>query len=974
MKIFINTTSWAIVKQENEAPILVGNNYVDALKVYYNANPSTQYFYPTLNILKPNDRKVGLISFDATSVEEPNPSTYTDDDNNTWYMFKFTLSSDNHQIDVSGKYQFTITTNYYNSTNGAILKQRNINTILSVVNAVTNDDNSVLILGDDPSQVVAELYALCQSLQTGVASLQISVSALISNKADRDNTSQTIKAGLIKTHTLQGNGFGVLVDDEISFNDITWFTDGDGTNKWKIFYNSDGNLQFTSVTPAKKVEIANVKVNEIHDGTGTSEIEMTLGGIQFIAKKWDNPSLYRQLNFYYESGVEIDEPTRSFNPTTKNYVDTKDATLQTNINTEITNRTNADTALQTNINNEATARFNADNNLQSQIDGINAGQNLADIVADLTALNNLPTTNLKVEDKVQVLVDSDHDDGSTVYNWNGSSWRYIGKYGQDGYTKAEANTLLATKQDVIDDDNKVSSDYIDDTNQTHKFVSANEKAQIAQNANDITAMKDGTNIDSFADVETAISNITLSGDNTSVEINSKVISVKDKGITGNKLNLLSISNIKNLATNNCGNIHNDTAPAWLKLRIYNFNIEQGKTYLVCAMFKKNANHTDTAQVVSNLRYSGTTYSNYTTIAYQNITLSSDYQFVYRVFTANEDKSNYFGAYFYRYSAYNQEKVIDIDVKSMLVCELPNNYNYEEIMNVVKNYDYLANIDYLTNIQEIKNDFWDDKTILCYGDSLTMGAGGSGTTYPSELQTLLGNTYDVKNYGVGGEDALMIACRQGGIQAMLKPMNITTSYTNCEIKSIIGNTTLNSFGYQSGRGLNPVLVDGKECDLHFSSWTQQTIKSTTAFTTTRPLPVIPYSATLKNKTLIIWAGQNGWGSQDYEDLIKIIKNMIEYNQNNKYLVIGLSTGTTTSRADLENAMTHAFGNHYINIREYLVNYGLDDNNLTPTSQDETDISNGTVPTSLRNDGTHLNASGYSSVAKCVYQYGKNNGLW
>lgn len=107
-------------------------------------------------------------------------------------------------------------------------------------------------------------------------------------------------------------------------------------------------------------------------------------------------------------------------------------------------------------------------NLQSQIDGINAGQNLADIVADLTALNNLSTTNLQVGDKVQVLVDSDHDDGSTVYNWNGTTWVYIGKYGQDGYTKAQADTLFATKQELSN-------------------------------------IKDGTTIDSFADVETALS-------------------------------------------------------------------------------------------------------------------------------------------------------------------------------------------------------------------------------------------------------------------------------------------------------------------------------------------------------------------------------------------------------------------------------------------------------------------------------------
>lgn len=100
--------------------------------------------------------------------------------------------------------------------------------------------------------------------------------------------------------------------------------------------------------------------------------------------------------------------------------------------------------------------------LQSEVDGINAGQNLADIVADLTALNTLDTSKLQVNDKVQVLVDSNHDNASTVYNWTGSAWSYIGKYGQDSYSKAETNALLGEKQDVIDANNKLNIDLVQD--------------------------------------------------------------------------------------------------------------------------------------------------------------------------------------------------------------------------------------------------------------------------------------------------------------------------------------------------------------------------------------------------------------------------------------------------------------------------------------------------------------------------------
>lgn len=124
----------------------------------------------------------------------------------------------------------------------------------------------------------------------------------------------------------------------------------------------------------------------------------------------------------------------------------------------------------------------ADSNLQSQIDGINAGQNLADIINsrgdDNTAsrvddLANLDATNLDVGDKVQVLHDKTITDGSidttqgytgvsTVYtlvqgtptsgtrdvaahNKSGYYWHYVGEYGVDAYTKSQSDTLFVSK-------------------------------------------------------------------------------------------------------------------------------------------------------------------------------------------------------------------------------------------------------------------------------------------------------------------------------------------------------------------------------------------------------------------------------------------------------------------------------------------------------------------------------------------------
>lgn len=148
-----------------------------------------------------------------------------------------------------------------------------------------------------------------------------------------------------------------------------------------------------------------------------------------------------------------------------------------------------------------------ENSLQSQIDALNAAQNLADIVADLTALNALPTTNLQSNDKVQVIVDSNHSSASTIYRWTGLAWEYIGSYGNSGYTKAEINTMMNNKQSVIDSVNKLSSTLVDDTDRNNKFVTPAEKALISQNASDIAGIKNGTDINSFADVEEALQDV-----------------------------------------------------------------------------------------------------------------------------------------------------------------------------------------------------------------------------------------------------------------------------------------------------------------------------------------------------------------------------------------------------------------------------------------------------------------------------------
>lgn len=100
--------------------------------------------------------------------------------------------------------------------------------------------------------------------------------------------------------------------------------------------------------------------------------------------------------------------------------------------------------------------------LQGQIDAINAGQNLADIVGTFADLENYNTEYLHVGDKIEVMQDETHSNSSTIYNWNGTTFEYVGSFGGGGgggnsYTKAESDERYAKKDETytkLEADNK----------------------------------------------------------------------------------------------------------------------------------------------------------------------------------------------------------------------------------------------------------------------------------------------------------------------------------------------------------------------------------------------------------------------------------------------------------------------------------------------------------------------------------------
>lgn len=176
-----------------------------------------------------------------------------------------------------------------------------------------------------------------------------------------------------------------------------------------------------------------------------------------------------------------------------------------------------------------TALQNKDNDLQSQIDGINAGQNLADIVNSTTELATYDISHLKAKDdyqhgtegatwaigdKVQVLGGGDvqssvyelvkgtkpAEDNDSIQSTNYADyyWRYIGVYGTNAYTKAEIDAKVGEINSAIG--TKADKTYVND-----EFAKKVDKTQITTTISGDTATNE--NIPSASAVKTYVDTV-----------------------------------------------------------------------------------------------------------------------------------------------------------------------------------------------------------------------------------------------------------------------------------------------------------------------------------------------------------------------------------------------------------------------------------------------------------------------------------
>lgn len=292
----------------------------------------------------------------------------------------------------------------------------------------------------------------------------------------------------------------------------------------------------------------------------------------------------------------------------------------------------------------------------------------------------------------------------------------------------------------------------------------------------------------------------------------------------------------------------------------------------------------------------------------------------------------------------------------------------------------------------------EHTIVFWGDSLTEGnQANDGGSIPGYMGELLSG-WTMYNFGRGGDLANSVACRQGGMAYVVEAGQTipASGSVTLNLTDNIGSPTVGVRMYDgavSYDSLNPCYIAGVKGKLLRVSSSYETNKgiftretSGSSVSIDRPTEVISNGINYKGYTLVVAIGTNqGFDTSNPQELVNIIRWMIDFAGADKYLVMGLyHTGAAWQR-NCNAALKAEFGRHFIDAGAYMKtkiyngdtlvsSYALADEGITPTETDLTNIANDVYPASIMYDNTHFNKYGYECIAKLQYKRGQDLGYW
>ena len=313
----------------------------------------------------------------------------------------------------------------------------------------------------------------------------------------------------------------------------------------------------------------------------------------------------------------------------------------------------------------------------------------------------------------------------------------------------------------------------------------------------------------------------------------------------------------------------------------------------------------------------------------------------------------------------------------------------------------SSIDKLITNKEVNELVFDNKTIeyydsitksnkyeiSCWGDSLTQGGTAEGIPYPRILNNLLGDKYNVKNFGVGGQRSGAIAFRSGAVkwyvttgfsipasnsESISFPITIETGNVINIANNIVFDVTING-------------IDGK-LTTSSTDYKANTIQGSFKRNTSGSIVNVNANTEIKsvqdghtNDLTIIWMGLNDITfAYPYQSIGPFNNSIAMINhltaKVKRFLII---SSTTTSgmvsqtqlkqQTDLLNSYyAKYYPNNYIDLNSYAVNQLIYDMGITPTEEDIECMNAGCIPRSVTGgDGIHFSGAAREYTTKYIY---------
>lgn len=139
------------------------------------------------------------------------------------------------------------------------------------------------------------------------------------------------------------------------------------------------------------------------------------------------------------------------------------------------------------------------------------------------------------------------------------------------------------------------------------------------------------------------------------------------------------------------------------------------------------------------------------------------------------------------------------------------------------------------------------------------------------------------------------------------------------------------------------------------------------------PIILYGSKAYRETdlAVLWCFQNG-GYSSTEDLVSKLIKMTEHLNTNKYVIIGLHSGTIESRQTNVSALYNQFGDKFLDWGRYAATNALYDFGITPSDSDISAMEAGKMPPTFLTDSVHMTATGYGILGFKIVERFKDLG--